>query len=221
MNKLIILLSVVIVNVSTVVNSQTVEWLDFSLYSGSGTVLSHPLLGDVRVTTDFEPQATFAGSAGSLNDLSWGEFNYINYDGSSTGTKSSITATMTFDFIDGAIDTGITSLFFSSNGLAAGSSYTVNNSPAFLGEIAVGEGSGSRTTLAGGLLKINGFGFNHTPDLYVLGEDSISSFVVNVNQINGDGTGFALGAATIPEPSTYALILTILIGFEAVRRKIK
>ena len=186
--------------------AQTIVWLDWSSYPipGSGTVISHPILGDVQVTTDFEPQATFPKSAGSLGSLSWDSFIYINYDASSTGTNSPISATMTFSFLNGPIDLSTTRIFFSANGLADNSSYLVSGSPTLLGAIGALDGPGTYTPM-GSQLLIEGVEFNHDPDLLEIKANPITSISVVVSQVLGDGAGLTIGAAEVEVASVPAL----------------
>ena len=197
----------------------TISWLDVSLIPGANSaVITDPILGRIQVTTDTPAQAIFAGPAGSLGSLVWEQFAYINYDASTTGTNAPITGTMTFQFLDGPIDTSVTQVYFSSNGLAAASSYTIDNAPIYLGDIGILEGPGTHTPLGGGLLRIDGAGFNHNPDLFLFGESSISSISVDVDQVLGDGAGFAIGVAVIPLPAALWLLISACLVLGGIGR---
>ena len=203
-------------------SAQTIEWLDWSGYSTSGSVLVHPVLGRVSVTTDFEPQGTFGYPAGTLGGLSWGPFSYVNYDASSTGTGSSINGTMTFTFLDGPISPATSSLYFSSNGLAApggglgASTYIVSGAPVLVGAIGVASGPATYVPV-GSSLRITGTtGWNHDPDLLQLGQSPVTAITVAISQITGDGAGFTIGAA--PSSSSevlYALTSSDLVVIDA------
>lgn len=207
---------VLLVAVARTTSAATVDWVDVAAVPGAANVqIDDPNLGRIRVSTSFGAQDTFSMRAGSLGELSWSAFEYINYDGSSTGTNSPISATMTFEFLDGPIDTSVTAVYFSAIGLAETSSYTIDNNPVYLGDIGTAEGTGVHTVLGNGLLRIGGAGFNHNPDLFFFDEASISSIEVAINQTNGDGTGFTIGAVLVPLPAALPLLTSavMLLGF--------
>lgn len=196
-----------------------IEWLDVTPIPGqSNVIVNHPLLGNVQITTDVVAQGTFGAPPDTLGNLEWNTFDYLLYDASSTGTNANINGTMTFDFIDGPIDTSQTQLYFTSNGLFGSgasptglSSYTIDNNPIYLGDTRIADGSAVLTNLSGGRLRIEGApgGLNHNPDLYEFTEASISSISVEINQARGDGAGFNIGAsssANVPEPSSWVLV---------------
>ncbi len=218
-------LAVSLINMNHVAAS-TINWVDILTVPGqTGVVIDDPILGQIQVTTSFPAQATFSGTAGSLDSNTWEPFNYINYDGSTTGTNGPISTTMTFQFLNGPVDTALTPLFFSANGLAANSSYTIDNNPVFLGDIGAADGTGTHTQLGGGLLRIEGTGFNHNPDFFEFTQSFISSISVVVNQVNGDGTGFAIGAALLPEaspvpvPASLWLLISGCVTLVGLKRK--
>ena len=147
-----------------------------------------------------------------MGGLSWGPFSYINFDGSSTGTNSAITAVVTFSFLDGPIDPANARIFISTNGLAELSTYLISGAPTFLGTIGVAEGTGSYLTI-GDSLQVSGAGFNHDPDLLEVQAPSVSSIQVSVNQVPGDGTGFTLGASAQPSVPILGWQASLLLVF--------
>ena len=208
-----VVLFVTIFLVGQLATADTINWLDVSTVPGqANVVVNDPILGMVQITTNAPAQGTFSVAGGSLGGLSWSSFDYINYDSSG----GSINGTMTFTFLDGPIDSSVTPLYFTSNGLASGSTFTIDNDPIYLGDIGVADGTGIQTPLGGGLLEIEGVGFNHNPDLFRFDAALISSISVQIDQIAGDGTGFTIGAVSVPEPGSFAIVC--LLGLVGLRR---
>lgn len=187
--------------VSSTALGQEIQWLDVTnIPNSSLTVVQHPILGQVEVSTTTPAQATFTAAGNMVGSLSWPELPYINYDASSSGTNQPISGTMTFTFLDGAIDSTDT-LYFSTNGLAEDSFYTFDGSPLYLGDISIADGSGLRSTI-GNQLRVDGVGWNHNPDLFRLTGQNLTQVHVIFSQKQGDGAGFNLGATTSETVST-------------------
>ncbi len=200
----------------------TIVWLD-DLPVASGDVVDHPVLGSIQFTAGLAPTGSFSASgvANSLGGFDWAlPIPYIGYDASTTGTNAPIQTTVVLTFLGGPIDTSVTPLFVSTNGLAAASSYRIDGAPSFLGAIGSLEGPGIYTTPgAGATLVVSGAGFNHDPDLIQLLAPTVSSITIEIDTVLGDGAGFALGAVGVPEPGAGALLGASLLGLAALRQR--
>lgn len=198
---------------ASTVTAGVIEWIDVSAVpETSDLVINDSVLGMIRITTNRPAQAIFSASAGSLGDLNWADFNYINYDASSFGTSAPLIGTVTFEFLNGPIDTSLTPIYFTSIGLTEFFSYTINNDPVYLGDIAILEGTGTHTPLGGGWVRIDGAGFGHNPDLFRFNESFVASISVDIVKVFGDHVGFTIGAVAVPEPSSIALFAMAFVG---------
>ena len=191
----------------------SIRWLDVSqVPEENSVVINDPILGNIEISTSQAAQATFPAPSGAFENISWEEFDFINLDGSKTGTNSALVGSYTFNFLDGPIDTTVTPLYFASSGLATGSTYTIDNNPIYLGDVRDGDGSAIRTQVGGELLQIEGVGLNHNPDLYQFEKESVSTISISFDQVQGDGTAFAIGVGVIPEGATNGSVITTFEG---------